>query len=128
MSDENKALIRRWFEEVWNKGREEAIDEMFAADGIAHGLADEAGNALLVRRNSSLSSESFAPPFPRSKLSWKTPLPKATKWRRVAQCAVSISQTVWASLRRGRPRSLLELRSSELKTAKLSRLGTTSIS
>ena len=46
MSDENSALIRRWFEEVWNKGREEAIDELFAAEGIAHGLADEAGNDL----------------------------------------------------------------------------------
>ena len=46
MSEENTALIRRWFEEVWNKGREEAIDELFAAEGIAHGLADEAGNAL----------------------------------------------------------------------------------
>lgn len=46
MSDENIALIRRWFEEVWNKGREEAIDELFAAEGIAHGLADEAGNDL----------------------------------------------------------------------------------
>lgn len=46
MSDENIALIRRWFEEVWNKGREEAIDELFAAEGIAHGLADEAGNGL----------------------------------------------------------------------------------
>ena len=34
-----KALVRRWFEEVWNKGREEAIDEMFAEDGVAHGLA-----------------------------------------------------------------------------------------
>ena len=39
----NKALVRRWFEEVWNKGRTEAIDEMFAADGIAHGLSDDAG-------------------------------------------------------------------------------------
>ena len=44
--EELKALIRRWFEEVWNKGREEAIDEMFAEDGIAHGLADESGAAL----------------------------------------------------------------------------------
>ena len=43
MSNENKALIHRWFEEVWNKGREEVIDELFAADGIAHGLADESG-------------------------------------------------------------------------------------
>ena len=37
----NKEIIRRWFEEVWNSGKEETIDELFAADGIAHGLADE---------------------------------------------------------------------------------------
>ena len=46
MSEANKALIHRWFEEVWNKGREEAIDEMFAADGIAHGLTEEGDRAL----------------------------------------------------------------------------------
>jgi steroid delta-isomerase-like uncharacterized protein len=44
--DDNKALIRRWFEEVWNKGRAEVIDEMFAAEGIANGLADEQGEPL----------------------------------------------------------------------------------
>ena len=43
MSEENKALLRRWFEEVWNKRRSEAVDEMFAADGIAHGLSDDEG-------------------------------------------------------------------------------------
>ena len=46
MSEENKALIRRWFEEVWNKGNEAAIDEMFAQDGIAHGLAEEPEKAM----------------------------------------------------------------------------------
>jgi steroid delta-isomerase-like uncharacterized protein len=40
MSDENVALTYRWFEEVWNKGRAEAIDEMFAVDGIARGLGE----------------------------------------------------------------------------------------
>jgi steroid delta-isomerase-like uncharacterized protein len=40
MSKENVALIYRWFDEVWNKGRAEAIDEMFATDGIAHGLGE----------------------------------------------------------------------------------------
>jgi steroid delta-isomerase-like uncharacterized protein len=45
-SADPKALVRRWFEEVWNKGREEAIDEMFAEDGVAHGLADETGESL----------------------------------------------------------------------------------
>jgi steroid delta-isomerase-like uncharacterized protein len=42
----NKALMRRWFEEVWNQGRVEAIDEMFAADGVAHGLSDEPGKTM----------------------------------------------------------------------------------
>ena len=34
-------FIHRWFEEVWNKQREHAVDEMFAADGVGHGLGDE---------------------------------------------------------------------------------------
>jgi len=42
----NKALMRRWFEEVWNKGRGDAIPEMFAEDGIAHGLSDDVSNPL----------------------------------------------------------------------------------
>jgi steroid delta-isomerase-like uncharacterized protein len=41
MSEENKQLVRRWFEEVWNSGRADAIDEMFAENGIAHGLSDD---------------------------------------------------------------------------------------
>ena len=39
-SPDNKALTRRWFEEVWNKRREEAIEEMLGPHGIAHGLAE----------------------------------------------------------------------------------------
>jgi steroid delta-isomerase-like uncharacterized protein len=46
MSEENKALVKRWFEEVWNKGSEEAIDEMFDNEGIAHGLSDDTGSPL----------------------------------------------------------------------------------
>ena len=41
MSEENKKLLRRWFDEVWNKGRADAIEEMFAENGIAHGLSDD---------------------------------------------------------------------------------------
>jgi steroid delta-isomerase-like uncharacterized protein len=33
------AIVRRWFEEVWNKGRMSAIDEMASADVIGHGQA-----------------------------------------------------------------------------------------
>ncbi len=45
-TSDNTALVRRWFEEVWNRGRAEAIDEMFAEEGIAHGLAGESGAEL----------------------------------------------------------------------------------
>lgn len=40
MSDANKKLIERWFEEVWNQGRESTIDELFSPTGLAHGLGD----------------------------------------------------------------------------------------
>jgi steroid delta-isomerase-like uncharacterized protein len=36
----NKAMVRRWFEEVWNQGHEETIDELFAANGVGYGLGD----------------------------------------------------------------------------------------
>ena len=36
MSEVNKELARRWFEEVWNKGRRDAIDEMMPVDCVLH--------------------------------------------------------------------------------------------
>ena len=39
----NKALVRQWFEEVWNQQREEMIDKLRAPDSIAVGLGH--GNA-----------------------------------------------------------------------------------
>ena len=46
MSTENKALVQRWFEEVWNKGRASAIDEMLTSGAVVHGLgADLSGPA-----------------------------------------------------------------------------------
>ena len=46
MSEANKALVQRWFDEVWNKGRAEAIEEMFDEYGIAHGLSDDPANPI----------------------------------------------------------------------------------
>jgi steroid delta-isomerase-like uncharacterized protein len=46
MSEENKQLLRRWFDEVWNKGRADAIEEMFDQNGIAHGLSDDLANPI----------------------------------------------------------------------------------
>jgi steroid delta-isomerase-like uncharacterized protein len=38
----NAEILRRWFEEVWNQGREQTIDELLAPDGVAYGLTDPA--------------------------------------------------------------------------------------
>lgn len=46
MSEENKALIERWFEEVWNQGNSKTIDELLAQDGVIHGLVDASGQPV----------------------------------------------------------------------------------
>ena len=39
-SEQNAAFVRRWFDEVWNQGREEAVDEMLAEHAVGHGVGD----------------------------------------------------------------------------------------
>lgn len=36
MTESQRDLGRRWFDEVWNQGRREAIAEMFSSDGVLH--------------------------------------------------------------------------------------------
>jgi steroid delta-isomerase-like uncharacterized protein len=43
MSTESVTFVKTWFEEVWNKGRLSAIDEMLADGAVMHGLG-EAGS------------------------------------------------------------------------------------
>lgn len=38
MPNKNQSLTYRWMKEVWNNGREDAIDEMLDENGIVHGL------------------------------------------------------------------------------------------
>src|ERR1700730_10104446 len=42
MSEANKELAQLWFEEVWNKGRREAIRELLAPDAVVY----DAGEAV----------------------------------------------------------------------------------
>ena len=51
MSEENKALLQRWFEEVWNKGRADAIDEMLDENAVVHGLSDDPSSPLIGPRD-----------------------------------------------------------------------------
>jgi predicted ester cyclase len=38
LENENTAVVRRWFEEVWNQRRLATIDELLAPDAVAHDL------------------------------------------------------------------------------------------
>ena len=44
MSDANIAILRRWFEEVWNQKRRETIRELISPDCISHDLNDTGGD------------------------------------------------------------------------------------
>lgn len=44
MVEENLALVRRWFEEVWNQKRSETIRELLSADCVAHGTSETGGD------------------------------------------------------------------------------------
>jgi steroid delta-isomerase-like uncharacterized protein len=39
----NTERARHWFDEVWNRGNADAIDDMMAPDSVAHGMADPDG-------------------------------------------------------------------------------------
>jgi predicted ester cyclase len=54
MSEANKALVKRWIEEVWNQGRRETIRELLAPDAVI-----QEGN------DASVGPEGFYPFFDR---------------------------------------------------------------
>jgi steroid delta-isomerase-like uncharacterized protein len=64
MRSESMEVLHRWFEEVWNKGREEAIDEMFAEEAVAHGLVDDDGEELRGPRDFKPFFRKFRDAFP----------------------------------------------------------------
>lgn len=35
-------LVKKWFDEVWGQNSEDAIRQMFAPDGVVHGLGGQA--------------------------------------------------------------------------------------
>jgi steroid delta-isomerase-like uncharacterized protein len=64
MTMECDTFLHRWFEEAWNKGREEAIDEMVHDDVVAHGLTDEKGEMVKGKEDFRRFFRSFRDAFP----------------------------------------------------------------
>ena len=57
---EYPTLLHRWFDEVWNQQREDAIDEMMTDDVVIHGL----GEPIVGRENFKPFFRSFISAFP----------------------------------------------------------------
>jgi predicted SnoaL-like aldol condensation-catalyzing enzyme len=50
LSESNKKLIRRWYQEVWNEGRTGIVDELLNADSVLHdGASDLRGPEAFKR-------------------------------------------------------------------------------
>jgi len=58
------AFIHRWFEEVWNRKNEDAIDEMLAPDGIGCGLTDPDGNQVVGPESFKKFQRAFVSAYP----------------------------------------------------------------
>jgi len=84
VSAENKNLMLRWFEEVWNQRKKQSIWEMFSPNGIAHGLG---GDATAIRGPEGFAAfhESFVGGFPNLKVSIEDVIAEgdrvAVRWR-----------------------------------------------
>jgi steroid delta-isomerase-like uncharacterized protein len=46
MQETPDGMVRRWFEELWNQGREETIDSLLAPGAKVHGLATPDGRPI----------------------------------------------------------------------------------
>ena len=51
MSEENKAVARRFFEEVYSQGKVELVDELMAADYVAEGAGMYTTGLEAVKRS-----------------------------------------------------------------------------
>ncbi len=86
MPEENKKLIRRWFDEVWNNGRADVIEELFDENGIAHGLGDDPANPIKGPSGFRPFYETFRQAFPNMMVDVEDVIAEGDKV--VARCSV----------------------------------------
>lgn len=81
------SFIHRWFEEVWNQKNEAAVDEMFADDGVAHGLTEMDGSPITGPESFKRFHRAFVSAYPDIRVSVEDTIVEGDKI--VARCRVS---------------------------------------
>jgi steroid delta-isomerase-like uncharacterized protein len=87
MADEYETFMHRWFEEVWNKQNEDAIDRMCAEDVVANGLTDAEGNTIRGIEAYKTSFRAFVSAYPDMKITVEDTIAEGDKI--AARCRVS---------------------------------------
>lgn len=88
---EYETLLHQWFEEVWNNKSEDAIDELFAEDGVANGLNDADGNAPRGPENFKTLHRAFLSAYPDLKITIEETVSEGDKI--AARCTVRATHT-----------------------------------
>ena len=91
MAEEYQTLLHKWFEEVWNQGSEKAIEELFAVDGIAHGLNDAEGNPVRGVEGFKVLHRAFLSAYPDMKITVEDTVCEGDKI--AARCTVKATHT-----------------------------------
>jgi steroid delta-isomerase-like uncharacterized protein len=91
MTSRYDTILHRWFEEVWNKGRADVIDELLATDVTIYGLVDSGGNEVRGVKAFKSFYESFRQAFPDILVIVEDTVAEGDKI--VARCAVKATHT-----------------------------------
>src|SRR4051812_17085269 len=91
MAEEYETFMHRWFEEVWNQGREESIDELLAEDTVLNGLNDPEGNPLRGTEGFKSMHRSFLSAFPDLKVTIEDTVKEGDKI--AVRCTVRATHT-----------------------------------
>ena len=126
MAQENSALIRRWFEEVWNNGRMETIDEMASPDVVGHGQAQH--DTVIGREQFKTFATEFRRAFPDLKVKIDHVLEQGDKVAARWTATMTHNGEFLGSHARGKKLPSPVLQPREFLTARLSKAGTTGTS
>lgn len=91
MAEEYQSFMHRWFEEVWNRQCEEAIDEMCTEDVVANGLTDAEGNTIRGRDAYKNLFRAFTSAYPDLKITVEDTVSEGDKI--AARCRVTGTHT-----------------------------------
>jgi len=91
MAQPAETVLHRWFEEVWNQGRESSIDELMADGALLHGIATPDGQPMRGAADFKPFYQKFRAAFPDIRITVEDVLIDGDKL--AARCSVTATHT-----------------------------------